>query len=56
MASFGQFSLINFVPFISIFLFFFMNIEIIFQLLALAVVLAAGPLIIVLLASQEGNL
>ena len=30
--------------------------EVIFQLIALAVVLAAGPLVIVLLASQDGNL
>ncbi len=33
-----------------------MNIEIIFQLLALAIVLIAGPLVIVLLASRNGNL
>jgi hypothetical protein len=33
-----------------------MNIEILFQLLALAVVLVAGPLVIVLLASRNGNL
>ncbi|BEI31738.1 hypothetical chloroplast RF12 (chloroplast) [Bryopsis sp. KO-2023] len=33
-----------------------MNLEVIFQLLALLVVLAAGPLVIVLLASRDGNL
>lgn len=33
-----------------------MNFEIIFQLLALFVVLTAGPLVIVLLASRDGNL
>ena len=33
-----------------------MNIEILFQFLALAVVLVAGPLVIVLLASRNGNL
>nr|YP_009306291.1 photosystem II protein [Derbesia sp. WEST4838]AOP19195.1 photosystem II protein [Derbesia sp. WEST4838] len=33
-----------------------MNIDIIFQLLALAIVLIAGPLVIVLLASRNGNL
>ena len=30
--------------------------EVIFQLIALAAVLAAGPLVIVLLASRESNL
>ena len=30
--------------------------EVIFQLIALAVVLTAGPLVIVLLSSQDGNL
>ena len=33
-----------------------MNIEIIFQLLSLLLIVALGPLIIVLLTSQKGNL
>ena len=33
-----------------------MNIEIVFQLIALATVLVAGPLVIVFLASRNGNL
>nr|YP_009268269.1 Photosystem II protein psb30 [Ostreobium quekettii]ANG44448.1 hypothetical chloroplast RF12 [Ostreobium sp. OS1B]SBQ76979.1 Photosystem II protein psb30 [Ostreobium quekettii] len=33
-----------------------MNIEIVFQLLSLVLVVACGPLVIVLLASQKGNL
>ena len=33
-----------------------MNFEIIFQLLSLFLVVALGPLIIVLVASQKGNL
>ena len=33
-----------------------MNIEIVFQLLSLILVVALGPLVIVLLASQKGNL
>nr|YP_009106301.1 hypothetical chloroplast RF12 [Interfilum terricola]AIT95141.1 hypothetical chloroplast RF12 [Interfilum terricola] len=33
-----------------------MNLEIIFQLAALFFVLAAGPIVIVLLASRGGNL
>nr|UXE30961.1 photosystem II protein Psb30 [Ostreobium quekettii] len=33
-----------------------MNIEIIFQLLSLFLVVACGPLVIVLLFSQKGNL
>lgn len=33
-----------------------MNIEIILQLLSLLLVLALGPIIIVLLTSQKGNL
>nr|AYC64261.1 photosystem II protein psb30 [Pseudobryopsis hainanensis] len=33
-----------------------MDFEIVFQLLALAAVVAAGPLVIVLLAGTKGNL
>jgi hypothetical protein len=33
-----------------------MNFEIVFQLTALILVVAAGPLVIVLLASRSGNL
>ena len=33
-----------------------MNIEIVLQLLSLILILALGPLIIVLLTSQKGNL
>ena len=33
-----------------------MNIEVVFQLLSLILVVACGPLVIVLLASQKGNL
>ena len=33
-----------------------MNIEIFFQLLSLILVVALGPLVIVLLASKKGNL
>nr|UXE31040.1 photosystem II protein Psb30 [Ostreobium quekettii] len=33
-----------------------MNIEIVFQLLSLFLVIALGPLIIILLTSQKGNL
>nr|YP_009106362.1 hypothetical chloroplast RF12 [Fusochloris perforata]AIT95220.1 hypothetical chloroplast RF12 [Fusochloris perforata] len=33
-----------------------MNLEIVFQLAALLLVVAAGPLVIVLLASRSGNL
>lgn len=33
-----------------------MNFEIIFQLIALFFILAAGPLVIVLLATRSGNL
>jgi hypothetical protein len=36
--------------------FLFMNLEILFQLTALFFILAAGPLVIVLLASRNGNL
>ncbi len=34
----------------------YMNFEIFFQLIALFFILAAGPLVIVLLASRSGNL
>ena len=34
----------------------FMNLEILFQLAAVLVILGAGPLVIVLLASRSGNL
>ena len=33
-----------------------MNIETVFQLLSLVLVVACGPLVIILLASQKGNL
>jgi len=33
-----------------------MNLEIVFQLSALILIVAAGPLVIVLLASRSGNL
>lgn len=33
-----------------------MNVEIFFQLLSLILVVACGPLVIVLLASKKGNL
>ena len=33
-----------------------MNVEIIFQLLSLGIVLITGPLVIILLASRNGNL
>lgn len=33
-----------------------MNVEIVFQLISLLLVLALGPIIIVLLTSQKGNL
>ena len=33
-----------------------MNFEIIFQLLSLGIVLITGPLVIILLASRNGNL
>jgi hypothetical protein len=33
-----------------------MNLEILFQLAALAFILAAGPLVIVLLSARSGNL
>ena len=33
-----------------------MNIEIFFQLLSLILVVACGPIVIVLLASQKGNM
>lgn len=32
-----------------------MNLEVLFQLLSLAFILAAGPLVIVLLSTQTGN-
>nr|YP_009532733.1 photosystem II protein psb30 [Pedobesia claviformis]AYC65341.1 photosystem II protein psb30 [Pedobesia claviformis] len=33
-----------------------MNIEVVFQLLSLGLVLITGPLVIILLASRNGNL
>nr|BCT02544.1 photosystem II reaction center protein Ycf12 [Medakamo hakoo] len=33
-----------------------MNFEVVFQLAALFFILAAGPLVVVLLASRDGNL
>ena len=32
-----------------------MNLEVLFQLISLALILAAGPLVIVLLSTQTGN-